>query len=242
MRRRYGISVGLLTGLLLVACRSGNESQRPPLEPVVHPPLATDCVGATDAAHQAVYLHGMMPVQSVESAAQERILPAETALLDRLGKELNIRFAIPYSKSLCRNSSTHFCWGTAEPVSVAHVYADIRPSVQACFAANASWGVIGFSNGGYHAGRVIAQGHLPQPSWAIAIGSAGAMDTIQPTPAARSTPFYLLIGTADVTRSSAQHFYNALYEQGFNVQYREFAGGHELDENALRATLQEILK
>jgi hypothetical protein len=193
----------------------------------------TVCVGSDHPIFRVVFLQG---IQTDQTATQY------PDMLDTVGNALNIQFAIPQSNVLCKNSQNRYCWGSAEPSSVAEVYATIRHSAAQCFSLDQPWGMLGFSNGGYHVGRVIAQGHMPQPAWAIAIGSAGNTATINRQSDAKRTPFYLSIGTDDITRGDARHFFDTLRSRGFNVQYDEFAGGHALTEAVVSSLLKNVLQ
>lgn len=196
------------------------------------PVFRTVCAGAEHPKYRIVFLQGVMH----EQADTDYV-----ALLDKVGKESNIRFAIPYSKLYCKNSQTAYCWGTEEPDSVARVYENVRRSAGACFSLKQAWGLLGFSNGGYHAGRVIAQGHTPSPTWAMAIGSAGVMQASTLDHRAKRIPFYLATGTEDIVRENAHRFFLELKNNGFNVRYGEYQGGHELTEETLRTVLGEVV-
>ena len=95
------------------------------------------------------------------------------SLLDKIGKIFGVQFAMPFSDDYCKGSQSNFCWGTEDPGSVADVYDAVRRSSAACIPMHKDFGILGFSNGGYHVGRIITQGHAPLPRFAIAIGSAG---------------------------------------------------------------------
>ena len=221
--------------------------------PILSPDLDTVCVGSANPKFHVIYLRGITPENRSEGARfwyasrvfvtggfhNARWTPEieDETLLDKIGKELEVKFAIPYSNAYCKGSRTNYCWGTEDPESVALTYEMILRSSANCFSMDKEWGLLGFSNGGYHAGRVVTQGHTPQPKWAIAVGSAGTTENISPNSRIVGTPFYLAIGTEDVTRESAGRFYLELKNLNFNVQYREFGGGHVLTEEILRFVL-----
>lgn len=201
-------------------------------QPAPMPAFKTVCAGSAHPKSRIIFLQGIMYEQQDADYV---------ALLDKVGKDLNIRFAIPSSKLYCKNSQTAYCWGTEEPGSVARVYENVRHSAAACFSLKQEWGLLGFSNGGYHAGRVIAQGHTPAPTWAMAIGSAGQMQASTLDHRAKRIPFYLEVGTEDIVREKAHGFFLQLKNNGFNVRYSEYPGGHELTEETLRTVLGEVL-
>jgi hypothetical protein len=211
--------------------------------PVAPRIFKTLCAGSDHPVFRVVFLQGIQ----TEQLTSRPIAPDQTAtdypaMLDAVGNKLNIQFAIPQSNVLCKNSQNRYCWGSAEPSSVAEVYAIIRHSAAQCFSLDQPWGLLGFSNGGYHVGRIIAQGHTPQPAWAMAIGSAGNTTIVNAYNVAKRTPFYLSIGTEDISKDDARHFFNALDSSGFNVHYDEFAGGHELTEAILSPLLKNVLQ
>lgn len=198
----------------------------------VMPLFKTACVGSAAPAHHVVFLQGII----IEGQEIDYV-----PLLDKIGKELGVRFAIPYSTVYCKNSETAYCWGTEEPDSVARVYEDIRRSAGTCFSLQHEWGLLGFSNGGYHVGRVIAQGHMPLPKWAMAIGSAGTLQASTLDRLPKRVPFYLETGTEDRVRKDAHRFFLELKSHGFNVEYGEYSGEHELTEEILRDVLGKVL-
>jgi predicted esterase len=198
----------------------------------VMPEFKTVCAGSVTPKHRVIFLQGII----IEGQEIDYV-----ALLDKVGKELGVKFAIPYSNVYCKNSQTAYCWGTEEPDSVARVYEDIQRSASTCFSLKHEWGLLGFSNGGYHVGRVIAQGRTPLPKWAMAIGSAGTLQSSTLDRLPKRTPFYLESGTEDRVREDAHRFFLELKNHDFNVKYGEYSGKHELTEETLRDLLGKVL-
>lgn len=206
-------------------------------------PFTTVCMGAEHPKMNVIFLQGITTKRHPfdHDAPPNPDEPDYHTLLDRVGKETGVRFVMPYSNRLCKGSTNSYCWGTGDFDSVAEVYDAIRKSAASCFSFNQPWGLMGFSNGGYHVGRIISQGHLPAPKWAIAVGSAGVVKPFELPEISRHTPFYLHIGMEDITREDAWRFYTELKAERFNVHYGEYAGGHELHEDTLLAMMRHVL-
>ncbi len=238
----YRVAPLVLFALCNTGCKQTNEQPALLNLPEMHPSsintFKTVCAGSAEPTVRIIFLQGI----TTELTTINDTAINYTDMLDAVGKELGVRFAMPYSNVLCKSSGVNYCWGTEEPESVARVYAMIRQSAAACFSLNQPWGVLGFSNGGYHVGRVITQGHTPLPAWAMAVGSAGMLPALPVEALSRGTPFYLVIGQEDITRDKTWNYFNELKKQGFNVRYDELTGGHELTEETLRTLVERIVE
>ena len=205
--------------------------------------LQTDCIGPTSAGRHIVFLHGIM---SVTNPANQCIAPPVHGerslhtidewepLLESIAVQQNIRFAVPHSRFFCRNDFLSLCWGSDDPVSTAASFAAIVTSVMQCFPPGATWGLIGFSNGGYHATRVALLGLAPRPAWVASIGSSGDIKLFANGP----HPYLLqVIGREDMTHDKAVQFARDLRYHHMPSSLIDFAGGHEIREDIIREIL-----
>lgn len=180
------------------------------------------CVGRADAPHQAVFLHGMRPTTTSAASA------GHVAQLTKMATALGYRIAIPMSTTRCENSAKIFCWRGDPKGGPQETWNAVLASASKCFKSQ-DVGLIGFSNGGYYAAKVVLRNLQPAPRWAIAIGSAG---TVTPELARQDLsgrpPLYLLIGTKDVTRRATKAFFERLAPTTLPVTLKSYEGYHEV--------------
>lgn len=179
----------------------------------------TECVGNENAKRFGIYLHGMGPITPTTEELNYRKRMSEVA------SALNMRIAIPRSKKVCTPSRV-LCWphGTFEDVSM--TYEEVVDAAHDCFPEDAKFGVIGFSNGGYFAGKLVNFCLSPQPEWIIAIGSAGTVRPTQKSSLKDCAPITFLIGQSDITNKDAKAYKTALERLGARTKLSEFKGGH----------------
>ncbi|MDD1422371.1 hypothetical protein MEO40_25320 [Dolichospermum sp. ST_sed1] len=191
----------------------------------------TTCLGNKNAKEKIIFLHGMAPKRASKANV------GFEGLFAQLAKEKNIQIAIPYSSETCRKDSSKFCWGLERQDGVSQTYQRILESSKSCFGDAKDFALIGFSNGGYFAAKVILRGLQPEPKWVVGIGSAGRIKQLNPR---SSYPdFTLVIGKSDMTHSESKSFFQDLKNRNFPVQFREFVGGHDVDKEVISSILSE---
>lgn len=161
--------------------------------------------------------------------------------LEQTAKKLGYRIAIPQATTLCQGMSDLYCWRGERRETVEKTWAQVTAAAATCFPGGAKsddFGVIGFSNGGYHLGRVVMRGLEPLPKWGLAIGSAGNLAHAEgASAAAKSIPLTFLAGKSDGVRAEARNLSAALAERGFATEFREVEGGHAIPITELEAIL-----
>jgi predicted esterase len=192
------------------------------------------CVGRPDAAHQAIFLHGKRPV-ATSVAAAGHVTP-----LAKFAAEMDYRIAIPVSTTPCEDSRSTYCWRGERVETLQRTWSAVVKSASACFDPEQGFGLIGFSNGGYHAAKVVMRGVEPAPRWAVAIGSAGTVPAgvdLRGAP-----PLALLIGNRDVTRRDTAAFARNLAPTRLPVELLSFPGGHEVPFELLKSVVEKLSK
>lgn len=202
----------------------------------VPPSYPVTCVGRPDAPHRAIFLHGMRPAKTPPQAA------GHVAQLTAFANDMNYRIAIPQSTTPCIERRDIFCWRGDRKEGVEKTWRVIVKSAAACFEPQAGFGVIGFSNGGYHVAKVVMKGLRPAPQWAVAIGSAGTVANLAAPDLSAAPHFALLIGTHDVTRHETARFARLLKPTKLPVEIISFNGGHEVPFALLRTVVGRLQK
>jgi len=183
--------------------------------------FATRCIGDKDASKKAIFLHGMLPVNTLSKGAY-----GSEAHLAKVAKQNGYQIAVPRSHHVCQRDRNFHCWG--ETKNIEATYQAILKSASKCFDTSKPFVAIGFSDGGYHLGRVFMKKIAPQPSLTIAIGSAGNITYAGSNDLTTSSRFTLLSGKSDTVLSDAKAFVSALKKKGAQVDFRTYDGGHEI--------------
>jgi dienelactone hydrolase len=214
------------------------------------------CVGSKDAPRRAIFLRGITAdVGPSENWRLSRFNSWSHSVLSndlyfeksyyeqdlaQIGRELGIRFALVESDRYCPGSLSARCWTGDEPSSIAATYATVVEASKRCFPVRPDdFGLIGFSNGGYHVDRVVMQCLAPAPRWAIAIGSAGDPKLAGEDLKGCTRRLTLAAGDLDITREKAHGLASALGKHRLDVRFVEFYGGHEVPMDVLRDLLSQ---
>ncbi len=200
----------------------------------------TICIGSPDAKSFAVYLHG---VDGVTASSQEL---GNRKVLESLAKNLSMRIALPRASKACPNDASSLCWGwTFDERELDAAATAIRTAASSCFEGK-SFGLVGFSNGGYLLTKMVRDCSLkrrvPLASWAVAAGSALFKGSLDPEPRSLSEcgKLRFVTGTKDEFNFDPQHhLLDELKRKGADVGEVAFDGGHLLAEVPLASAIQE---
>ena len=185
--------------------------------------LRVTCVGAADAPNRAIYLHGKRPITTPEAAS------GLVGPLTKTAIKLGYRFAIPMANDACVESDKTFCWRGERRENLERTWNAITKAASRCFGGSGmDFGVIGFSNGGYHVIKVVMKGLVPAPRWAIAIGAAGHPGHVEGKDFAARAPLTILAGQRDGIRSEARTLAAKLVDLGFAAKFKSYEGGHDI--------------
>jgi pimeloyl-ACP methyl ester carboxylesterase len=196
--------------------------------------FSTECLGSKNDL-QLIYLHGIFQGNETHPPIEFR------DDLRRLANELPIRIAVPRSHLLCKRSKDRYCWGDDQPKTIEEVYSKLLKSVASCFDVKKGFGIIGFSNGGYHATRAALRCLQPQPKFVLAVGSSGDSRLAVSPDLSSCAEVHLLIGIKDMTRDGARGFSEAAAKSKLRVSYATFNGGHTLPMPEVRRFLRDRL-
>jgi len=183
------------------------------------PEFATRCVGDKSAKKNAIFLHGMLLVQTLPNGVGK-----DEASLAQIAKTHDYRIAIPRSHIVCKQSKHYHCWGNT--TTIESTYEGIVKSAAQCFDTSKPFVAIGFSDGGYHLARALMRGVKDQPKLSIAIGSAGNIAYSQSKDLSQVAPITLLTGKSDGVLASAKSFVLDLKKKGAKVEFKTYDGGH----------------
>ncbi|MGE0328947.1 MAG: hypothetical protein AB7K71_36710 [Polyangiaceae bacterium] len=246
------IGLSALSLLLVVAC-SREESRvekldlasARPAAPAVAPtpPATVSCIGEVSAAHHVVYLHGMdtEPLSDQEQHNRE--------VLAAVAKARGVRFALPRASRACPTQPGSVCWGWKfDDAEATAATARISAAAAQCFAGKA-YGLLGFSNGGYLLNKLLRscrlKATLPDAAWMISVGSAkfeGELEA-EPKSLAGCGKLLLVSGREDTYNFDPKHhLFELLKAKGADAEHLEYAGGHVLEETALKQALERVAK
>lgn len=196
--------------------------------------INTICVGKETANTAVVYLHGL---DSLTPSLQEE---NNRRTLSQLADELGFRLAIARSGFSCKDK---LCWPQKTPEEHKDTYTLLTKALSTCLTKHTkSWGLLGFSNGGYFASKVAQYCYLDGPKWIIASGSAGSLIKDTQEKPAQCPKLTVMIGDQDITRNNAKRYAESMKTAGFKVSFNLFAGKHELLKKPLLIQLRELIK
>lgn len=184
--------------------------------------VAPTCIGGRDARTHVVYLHGL-----------DSFAPSWQELYNRraLASLSDVSIAIPRAPT-CGSGR---CWSDRDD-GTATTTAAIRTAAQACFGAAATYGVVGFSRGGFALAR-LATCDVAGAGWAIVASAFGYTDE----PRLRGCPVAVLIGESDrYHHDGAVTYAERRRAAGLPTSLFEFVGGHRLDTASLRSALDAL--
>lgn len=218
----------------------------------MHPALAesnnvapkVECIGPADATQFAVYLHGrdFEPPGALELKNRK--------VFSILAAALHLRVALPRGPEFCEGNGPPHCWGYA--VSTAETKAALIKASEAaeqCFGKNKTYGLIGFSNGGYHLARAY-RSCFTRPDgkfypYLISIAS-GAVNPPQNQWAQNLSPcghYALLAGKQDpLNQDKGRLFEKEILKRSGHFELVEFEGGHEVPEKPLFELLSRLFR
>jgi predicted esterase len=182
------------------------------------------CIGPAHAKRKIVYLHGLdSAAPSWQEFDNRRALAAIP----------DAAIAIPRAPAC----SAGRCWSDADE-GVAETISAIRGAANACFGDHATYGVVGFSRGGFALAR-LATCDEAGAGWAIVASAFGYTDELR----LRGCPVGVMVGRRD-----RYHYDGAVgYSQrrraaGLPTWLFEFDGGHRLDTSSLMSALDAFAR
>ncbi len=191
--------------------------------------IEVDCLGSPDAKGHLIYLHGLTaPDQDTQEEGENR------KVLEQLAQDLSLRIALPRG-FLCPNGK--LCWPGRDKNEILRTFDKLREKAQTCWKGQPSYGVLGFSNGGYFAFKLYKLHQDPLLTQILATGSAGTWDSKvdQVNPASR---FSLMIGRKDITLKKASQLADTLRKAIPGFRFETFPGGHRLDYKTSKLLLE----
>ncbi len=184
-----------------------------------------DLIGSSSARHRVVYLHGM----DTYGPAWIEIRNRET--LRALARDLGLFVALPRAPERM--------WPYETAGEYERSLSLVRSAARASFPEGSRFGVVGFSQGGYFAGRLFQSRRDDDIAWIIAVGSTG--DVLSGGSLVGHGPFRIVIGNAEADSQSAHAFARLLARRKADVRVFEFEGVHGLPLRGTRDALLSVL-
>ena len=195
-------------------------------------PLDVSCIGPDNATGFLIYLHGMDSNSPSPQELQNR------KILNDLASKYNLKIALPRAQMECPTQPGSICWGWSWNSSeLTNIIPQILESREKCFPSDQTFGVIGFSNGGYLINHWFQSGLFTDskaiPRFFISSGADRGFVQSTTVELSKNPPLVLIAGDHDVYNHDLSEAY---------VNVVTFSGGHELNEDSLSDTLKNFLK
>jgi predicted esterase len=229
----------LIAGFLLIAPACSTTPSHPRV-PAGDPTSTASCIGPDDPRGFMVYLHGrdFDPPGTLE--LQNR------RVLEQIAENLHIKIALPRGSETCGGNGPPRCWGwEISDSQTEEALKAIQSAADSCFGPGKSFGLIGFSNGGYVVDRIFRTCALQSSSWFISVGAGAA----NPPSAQWASDlsgcgkFTLIEGTQDSQNYDKGGAYlSKIQLRGGHAHELQFEGGHEIPYEPTRTATFENLR
>lgn len=184
--------------------------------------VAPTCLGPKGAGRHVVYLHGL-----------DSMAPSWQELDNRraLAEIPDLAIAIPRAPAC----GTGRCWPDSDE-GATDTIAAIRGAAKACFGDHASYGVVGFSRGGFALAR-LATCNTFGARWAIIASAFGYTDDNR----LRDCPVAVVVGRHDrYQHDGAVGYAQRRRAAELPTWLFEFDGGHRVDAISLRSAIETV--
>lgn len=180
------------------------------------------CLGRAGAPLRIVYLHGS------DSYGPSWVELKNRETIHALAKTLDARVALPRARG---------GWPQRDTESLDATEGVIRDAAGACFGERATFGLLGFSDGGNAANQLYLRCRSLSAAWIVSVGSEASLPLTQRIPRSGCAPIALVVGRHEPTYPVARGFAQQLRKRGARVRLVEHAGVHELPFSATRDAL-----
>jgi hypothetical protein len=199
--------------------------------------LDMTCLGDPKAKNQAIFLHGF--ITEIKGKGPQ---PDYRIQLGQVAKDANLRIAMPVSKDPCRGDVNKRCWSGNNGKEIAAIWNDVITASSQCIDVKKPFGLIGHSNGGYMTGRIIMRCLKPQPTWAVAGGSAGDISHTVGADTNDCATLTVFIGKKDLTNQKAKKFVEHLHAKRRKATFIEYNGVHDFEIESLVQLIRQLEK
>jgi pimeloyl-ACP methyl ester carboxylesterase len=183
------------------------------------------CLGPNSASRHIVYLHGLHGLDGATPSWQELANRRALAAIP------DAAIAMPRAPA-CESGR---CWSDADDGTPQTISA-IRNAARTCFDERASYGVVGFSRGGYALAR-LATCEVAGARWAIVASAFGYTEDLR----LRDCPVAIVVGRDDSDQcDGAVGYAQRRRAAGLPTELVEFDGGHRLDAEALTSAIEAL--
>lgn len=230
----------LLIASFLLTAPACSTAPSYPRVPAGDANAVASCIGPEDSMGFMVYLHGrdFDPPGTLELQNRH--------VLEQIAENLHIKIALPRGSETCGGNGPPRCWGwEISDSQTEEALKAIQSAADSCFGSGKSFGLIGFSNGGYVVDRIYRTCALRSSSWFISVGAGAANPPSAQWAADLSTcgTFTLIEGTQDPQNYDKSGTYlGKIQRRGGHAQELQFEGGHEIPYEPTRRAILENLR
>jgi hypothetical protein len=205
-------------------------------------PADDACIGAANAKHAFVYMHG----RDERTPSSQEVHNRD--VLRQLAGELDARFAIARADTPCKDAANQLCWGWAfGAAELDHAAKLADAAADKCFSHDTKYALVGFSNGGYAIDAMVARCALgkllPRATRGVTVGAAMFKGPLGDGPTDLSTcgDLTMIVGTKDEWNfDPSDNYLHELEKRGARARTVHVPGAtHELLVDPLREALRE---
>jgi hypothetical protein len=185
------------------------------------------CIVAPDekASVNVIYLHGRGRDPIGEESGERRDVR-------KIAERLGLRVAMVLSPD--RNEQDERLWKREDLAAMRGVWEEAVKKSESCFEGGRPTAILAFSSGGYFVNKLFQAGDLADYEWVLSVGAGGDwMEAIEePSRAGRLIIWFGAEEESFYFDASAAYAAR-LKEQGYDVQFQAFEGGHVLPTEAI---------
>jgi predicted esterase len=189
------------------------------------------CFGPKNAERTVLYFHGILNPNSDESLKRIR------SLLSRASRAAGVQIAAPISASPCANRPHRVCWPHEDPAARQSAWTQAIEFARSCSKRPVS-DVMGFSNGGYLAGKMFFDCKATSELRFYIIGAAPGLDPDPYFDWSACGSAHLAAGRQDPIASDAARLYEQLKGLGARARFTLLLGGHAVDSGGIQSLLE----
>ncbi|MGE0172673.1 MAG: hypothetical protein AB7T49_07810 [Oligoflexales bacterium] len=191
------------------------------------------CQKDADAHLNVIYLPGVDGLQISKTEIDNR------KILEQVSKGARVNIAVMRSQAKCpKRFPDSVCWPQGTSEEVESTIQSVLSLAASCFDKTKGTALLGFSNGGYLAGKHVQQCGKSPFQQVIAVGSAGAVTASQ-SDMSQCGKFTLMMGLSDkLTFHAAKEYYELLKKKNARVTFVTYEGGHTLTVKSLVGVLR----
>jgi hypothetical protein len=184
------------------------------------------CLGKDEEKSvRVIYFHGKGAMPLAEESAERRDVK-------KIAENLGLRVAMALSPD--RNEQDERLWKREDLATMRSVWDEAVKKSEACFEGGRPTAILAFSSGGYFVNKLFQAGYLADYEWVLSVGAGGDwMEAIEEPARAGRLVIWFGVEEDSFYFDASAAYAARLKEQGYDVQFQAFEGGHLLPTEAI---------